>query len=87
MLFSFINAPSSFQYFVNDMLRPYLNIFYTAYINDILIYSNNLTKHRKHIKLVLEVLRGTSLQLNINKCKFYKTEILYFGLIILINGV
>ena len=72
---------------MNDTLRPYLNIFCTAYIDDILIYSNNLTEYRKHIKLVLEVLYGVSLKLDIDKYKFHKTEVLYFGLIILIDGV
>ena len=61
MPFSLINALNSFQYFVNDMLRPYLDIFCTAYINNILIYSDNLTKHQKYIKLILEVLRGAGL--------------------------
>ena len=87
MLFSLINALSSFQYFINNMLRPYLDIFCTAYINNILIYSNNLTKHRKHIKLVLKALYKASLQLDVNKYKFYKTEVLYLRLIILINSV
>jgi hypothetical protein len=45
MLFSLINAPSLFQHFVNNTLHPYLDIFCTAYINDILIYSDNLTKY------------------------------------------
>ena len=61
MLFSLINALSLFQYFVNNILRPYLDIFCAAYINNILIYSNNLTEHQKHIKFVLEVLRGAGL--------------------------
>ena len=87
MLFSLINAPSLFQYFVNDILCPYLNIFCTVYINDILIYSNNLTEHQKHIKLILEVLYKASLQLDVNKCKFYKIEVLYLRFIILINSV
>ena len=45
----------------------YLDVFYTTYINDILIYSNNLAKYWKYINLVLEALKGTNLQLNINK--------------------
>ena len=53
MPFGLINAPSSFQHFINNTLRPYLDIFYTAYINDILIYSNNLAKHQKYIELIL----------------------------------
>ena len=72
---------------MNDTLCPYLDIFCTAYIDNILIYSNNLTEHRKHIKLVLEALCGASLQLDIDKCEFYKTEVLYLRLIILIDGV
>ena len=72
---------------MNDTLHPYLDIFYTAYINNILIYSDNLTKHQKNIKLVLEALYRISLQLNIDKCKFYKIEVLYFKLINFIDSV
>jgi len=53
MLFSLANALSLFQHFINNTLRLYLDVFYTAYINNILIYSNNLAKHQKYIKLVL----------------------------------
>jgi len=45
MPFGLINTLSLFQYFVNNTLYLYLDIFYTAYINDILIYSNNLAKY------------------------------------------
>ena len=87
MPFGLANAPSLFQHFVNNTLRPYLDIFCTAYIDDILIYSDNLTEHRKYVKLVLEALRGASLQLDVDKCEFHKTEVLYLGLIISIDGV
>ena len=87
MPFSLANAPSSFQYFINNTLHPYLDIFCTTYINDILIYSNNLAKYQKYINFVLKALKGASLQLNINKCKFHKTEVLYFKLIISTNSV
>ena len=85
--FGLANAPSLFQHFVNDTLRPYLDVFCTAYINNILIYSNNMAEHQKYVKLVLQALCGAGLQLNVDKCKFYKTEVLYLGLIISINGV
>ena len=87
MPFSLANAPSLFQHFINNTLRPYLDIFYTTYINNILIYSNNLAEYWKYIYFILKALCGASLQLNINKYKFHKTEVLYFGLIISINGV
>jgi len=61
MPFGLANAPSSFQHFINNTLRPYLDVFYTAYIDNILIYSNNLAKHQKYIKLILQALRGAGL--------------------------
>ncbi len=86
-LFGLANTLSSFQHFINNTLRPYLDIFYTAYINNILIYNNNLIKYWKYIDFVLETLKGTGLQLNVDKYEFHKTEILYFGLIISINNI
>ena len=87
MLFGLANALSLFQHFINNTLHPYLDIFYTTYINDILIYSDNLTKYWKYIGLVLEALRGAGLQLDIDKCEFYKIEVLYLRLIISINSI
>ena len=72
---------------MNDTLRPYLDVFYTAYINNILVYNNNLAKHQKHINFILEALKGASLQLNIDKYMFHKIEVLYLRLIISINGI
>jgi len=53
MPFGLANALSLFQHFINNTLRLYLNVFCTAYIDGILIYSNNLAKYQKYIKLVL----------------------------------
>jgi hypothetical protein len=49
MPFGLTNTPASFQYFINNVLQPYLDIFVTAYLDDILIYSDNLDKHRIHV--------------------------------------
>ena len=42
---------------MNDVLFNYLDDFYTAYLDDILIYSNNELKHEMHVKKILERLR------------------------------
>jgi hypothetical protein len=39
------NAPISFQALINDILRPYFNIFVLAYLDDILIYSKTYKEH------------------------------------------
>jgi hypothetical protein len=85
--FGLANAPSSFQHYVNDVLRPYLDIFCTAYIDDILIYSEDLDEHKRHVDLILGALQDAGLQLDIDKCEFHKTEVTYLGLIITTNGV
>jgi hypothetical protein len=87
MPFGLANAPSTFQHFVNDVLRPYLDIFCTAYLDDILIYSENLHEHREHVRSVLNALKEAGLQLDIDKCEFHKTEVVYLGYVIGTDGV
>ncbi len=43
------------------MLFKYLDIFYTAYLDNILVYSNNELEYNSYIKLVLEKLRAAGL--------------------------
>src|SRR5690606_30109832 len=63
MPFGLTNAPATFQHFINDVLRPFLDIFCTAYLDDILIYSNNIAEHKIHIHQVLKAIREAGLYL------------------------
>jgi hypothetical protein len=49
MLFGLTNALATFQGLINNVLRAYLDIFVVAYLDDILIYSENETEHIKHV--------------------------------------
>ena len=42
MPFGLHGAPATFQHFINDVLREHLDIFVSAYIDDLLIYSKTL---------------------------------------------
>ena len=53
MPFGLANSLSSFQNYINDVLHGMLDIFCTAYIDDILIYSNLKKMHREHVRRVL----------------------------------
>src|SRR5690606_11978879 len=53
-----------------------------AYLDDILIYSNNLKDHQQHVRQVLIALKVNGLYLKPEKCKFHRTEVGYLGLII-----
>ena len=56
MLFDLCNELILFQKYINNTLHKHLNKFYIAYLNDILIYSNNELKHKIHVKLILQKL-------------------------------
>ena len=72
---------------MNDVLFNYLDDFYTAYLDDILIYSDNKLEHEHHVKKVLDRLRNTSLQINLKKCEFYVTRTKYLGFIISTDSI
>lgn len=49
MPYGLTNAPATLQHFINDILWKYLDIFCTAYINDILLYSDTIEEQRLHV--------------------------------------
>ena len=51
--FGLTNGPSTYQRYMNDVLFEYLDDFCTAYLDDILIYSENVAEHEIHVKKVL----------------------------------
>src|SRR5260221_10712830 len=49
MPFGLSNAPAVFQWFINDILGNLLDVCVIGYIDDILIYSDSLDKHKDHV--------------------------------------
>src|SRR5436309_14139117 len=82
MPFGLCNAPGSFQAYINNVIREYLNKFAVAYLNDILIYSNTLEKHIEHICLVLKKLFAHGLFVKLEKCEFHVQKISFLGFVI-----
>ena len=72
---------------MNDVLFDYLDNFCTAYLDDILIYSDNELEHEYHVKKVLERLRNAGLQIDLKKCEFHVTRTRYLGFIISTDGI
>jgi len=77
--FGLKNAPSSFMAMVNDILRPYLNKFVLAYLDDVLIFSKTKQEHLEHLRLVFDLLRTHRLYAKPKKCDFLKGEIDFLG--------
>ena len=53
VLFRLSNGPAAFQRFMNDIFSDMLDVSVIVYLNNILIYSDDMTKHKAHIKDVL----------------------------------
>jgi hypothetical protein len=81
--FGIANAPSTFQQYINWTLRDFLDEFTSAYIDDVLIFTDrSLMEHCNHIQQVLGRLQAAGLQLDINKYKFKVKSTKYLGFII-----
>ena len=87
MLFELFNASVLFQNYINNILQDYLDVFCTVYIDDILIYSDTLKKHKQHVQQILQKLQRTELQLDIDKCEFHVQEVKYLELIIDVDEI
>lgn len=81
--FGLANAPSTFQRYINWALREFLDDFCSAYVDDVLVYTEgSLDQHREHVRKVLGRLSEAGLQLDIDKCEFEVRTTKYLGFII-----
>ena len=87
MPFGLTNAPAAFQRFMNDIFSDLLDMCVIVYLDDILIYSEDMTQHKKHVKEVLRRLRKNGLYAAPAKCEFHKDSVEYLGFIISIDGL
>ena len=61
--------------------------FATAYLDDILIFSETLEDHLSHLETVFNRLRQHGLKLKLKKCSFLQSETHYLGFIINVKGI
>lgn len=83
MFFGMTNSPATFQAHMNTIFADLIAEGKVAvYLDDILIWSNDLVEHRKIVHEVLRRLQENDLYLRPEKCEFERSEIEYLGLII-----
>ena len=61
--------------------------FAMAYLDDLIIFSQNEQEHLKHIKIIFKKLKKAGLKLKESKCNFFKKEIHYLGHLISVSGI
>ena len=52
--FGLINRLATYQQYINDILFNYLDDFYIAYLDNIIIYSKNELEYKEYIYKVLQ---------------------------------
>ena len=72
---------------MNDIFSNLLDIYIVIYLDDILIYSNNMSEHHWHVKEVLKRLRKAGLYAKAEKCEFHSESVEYLGYILPPSGL
>jgi hypothetical protein len=80
MPFGLTNAPATFQAYIDDCLRPYIDELAVCYLDDILIYSTNEKGHEEHVRNVLQRIQEFHLYWKAEKRQFGVSEVSYLGL-------
>ena len=70
---------------MNDFLFNFLNDFCQIYLNDIFIYSKFKKKHIVHVRKMLKKLKKVDLQIDIEKCEFFKKKMTFLKIILSMN--
>jgi len=83
LCFGLINAPSTFQAVVTDVLKDAIGKFVLVYLDDVIIMMRIISKtaeeHVKHVRIVLELLRKHQLYAKLAKCTFMQFELKVLG--------
>ena len=72
---------------MNEILSDLLDVCVVIYLDDILIYLNNMSEHHRHVKEVLKHLHKAGLYAKAEKCKFHSKSVEYLEYILSSSGL
>ena len=84
--FGLAQAPANFQQLISIVFQDRSD-FAMAYLDDIIIFSQNEQEHLKHIEIIFKKLKKARLKLKESKCNIFKKEIHYLGHLISVDGI
>ena len=87
MPFRLTDTPAAFQCFINDVFSDLLDMCIVVYLDNILIYSDDITQHPSHVNEVLKRLQKLGLYVKTEKCEFHSDSVEYLGYVLLPSGL
>ncbi|PIL36423.1 hypothetical protein GSI_00111 [Ganoderma sinense ZZ0214-1] len=88
MFFGLANSPSTFSALMNDIFKDLIILGkVTIYLDDILIFTNDIEEHRTLVREVLKRLAERDLFCKPEKCKFEQPKVEYLGVLVSENRV
>jgi len=72
-------SPSAFSRLMTIAMSGLNYVSCFVYLDDLIVFGNNLTNHNKNLIKILQRLREVNLKINPNKCQFMRKEVLYLG--------
>ena len=78
MPFGLKNAPNEFQNIMNDIFNPFSS-HSIVYIDDVLIFSEFIEQHWKHLRSFLDTVKSNGLVVSTPKIKLFQTHVRFLG--------
>ena len=75
--FGLTNATATFMHLMHSIFREQLDEFIVIFLDDILVYSRDLSSHVAHVRKSFEILRQHSLFARVSKCEFFRSSVHY----------
>lgn len=87
MPFGLCTASDTYQKMMPSLMAPYIGRFVFVFIDDIIVYSKNISEHLIHLETVFEVCNAANLRLKRSKCHFACKSVEYLGHVVSADGV
>ena len=87
MLFGLVNTSTTFQEYINSVLKDCLDVICLAYLDNILIFSEDEADHEWHVCKMLQHLGKAGLYLNLEKCEFWTKWVGFVSYIVTPGGI
>jgi len=87
MPFGLTSAPATFQAAMNEIFKQNLDDFIVVFLDDLMVYSKDPTRHLDHLRLVLETLRRHQFFAKLSKCTFGQKRVEFLGHIVSDAGI